>query len=405
MASRSSSRRAKRARGAAAVLAIAASCVCNAPGAALASNDTTLTAPRPFVEKGIYDRPFITRASGRTLFGGYAETAFRVAYADGAREETSFLLPRLNLFTFAPLSDRVRLAAEIEFEEGGEEVVVELAIIDVEIDEGLTFRGGVLLSPLGRFNVAHDSPANELIDRPLVSTEIIAATLSEPGMGFLGAFYPSTAARVTYEIYAVNGLNDGVLAGSADGTRIAGGKKNWEDNNARPSVVGRVAVSPAPRVEVGLSAHSGPYNTYTREGLAVDERRDVSIFAIDLESSWRRFEFLGEAARAAIDVPAPLAQIHASRQRGLYAQISARFLGGKIVALPESRFAAVVRYDAVDLDAGRAGDSTQRLTLGINMRPVSETVFKLDYQYDWQRDRFNVGAREAGVAFGVASYF
>ncbi len=405
MVSRSSSRPAEIARRAAAVVIVAASCVWSPPRAAHAASDSTSAAPRPFVEKGIYDRPFITSLPGRTLFGGYAETELRAEYADGIREEFSFSLPRFNIFTFAPISDRLRLTAELEFEEGGEEVAIELAIIDFEIDESLTFRGGVLLSPLGRFNVAHDSPANEVIDRPLVSTEIIAATLSEPGMGFLGAFYPGPAARITYEIYAVNGLNDGVLSGSTDGTRIAGGKKNFEDNNARPSVVGRVAVSPAPKIEVGLSAHSGPYNTYTRDGLAVDERRDLSIFAIDVESSWRRFEFLGEAAHAAIDVPAPLADINASRQRGVYAQLSARFLAGAIAALPESRFAAVARYDAVDLDAGRRGDSTQRLTLGVNLRPVSETVFKLDYRYNWRRDRFNFGAREAGVAFGVASYF
>src|SRR6185503_1626814 len=98
--------------------------------------------PRPFVAGGIYDRPFITRGLGRTRFGGYAETTLRFERENGVTEELSFLLPRLNLFAFAPVSERVRLAAEIEFEEGGEEVTVELAIIDLEIHDALTFRGG-----------------------------------------------------------------------------------------------------------------------------------------------------------------------------------------------------------------------------------------------------------------------
>ena len=373
----------------------------DAPAAPAQSGDAR---SRPFVANGIYDRPFMTSA-GRTRFGGYAETNFRFEREDGVTEELSFLLPRLNLFAFAPVSERVRLAAEIEFEEGGEEITIELAIIDLEIHDALTFRGGIILSPLGRFNVAHDSPANELNDRPLVSTELIGAALSEPGMGALGAFYPSSRARITYELYAVNGFDNGVLIGSEGGTRIAEGKGNFEDNNAHPSVVGRVAVSPMPALEVGMSAHAGPYNVYERDGLDVDERRDVTIAALDWSASSGRFELLGEAARTRIDVPANLSGIVASEQRGLYAEASARFLEGAIATLPSSRFAAVSRYDVVDFDEDLSGDSVQRVTTGVNFRPTSDTVFKLDYQYNWLRDRFNVEARSAGIVFGVATYF
>ena len=61
-------------------------------------------------------------------------------------------------------------------------------------------RGGMLLSPLGRFNLSHDSPLNEFTDRPLVSTEILGVALSEPGFGALGPFGLSTTGRITYEV-------------------------------------------------------------------------------------------------------------------------------------------------------------------------------------------------------------
>ena len=48
-------------------------------------------------------------------------------------------------------------------------------MIDFEVHPALNFRGGIILSPLGRFNLAHDSPANELTDRPLVSTAALSA--------------------------------------------------------------------------------------------------------------------------------------------------------------------------------------------------------------------------------------
>jgi hypothetical protein len=61
-----------------------------------------------------------------------------------------------------------------------------------------------------------------------------------------------------------------------------------------------------------------------------------------------------------------------------------------------STFTAVVRWEAVDTDTG---DKTrlangqisnqrelQRLTIGLNFRPIEDTVFKFDYQFNTQRN-------------------
>ena len=367
-----------------------------------ASDDTEI---RPFVKGGIYDKPYITQLGRGTSLGGYTEAHFRFEREEGVTEEVTFEPKRFNLFTYTPVTDRVRVASELEFEEGGEEIKIEIAVVDFEIHEALTFRGGILLSPLGQFNIAHDSPANDLTDRPLVSTEIIGTALSEAGMGFFGAFYPSVNSRLTYEIYGVNGFNDGVLIGSEDGTRIPAGKGNFEDNNQNPAVVGRVGVSPHPSVEVGVSGHTGSYNVHTLDGLEVDEKRSLIIFALDGEFRWDRFELLGEYARASVEIPDSLIGLQAENQQGLYLQGNVHFLKGLIKVLPESIFTGVVRYGRVDFDTNVDGDSQNRLTLGLNFRPTEDTVFKLDYQYNWLRDGFNLEARSAGLLFSVATYF
>ena len=68
---------------------------------------------------GIYDKPFITGIGGRLRIGGYVDAQFRHHRTLGIVEEQSFLLERMNLFTFTNISDRVRFISELEFEDGG----------------------------------------------------------------------------------------------------------------------------------------------------------------------------------------------------------------------------------------------------------------------------------------------
>src|SRR5690606_29646046 len=140
------------------------------PCASKAQQDTTRT-ERPFVRGGVYDKPFLTHLGGRTAIGGYAEAHARWEQVEGLRDEAGFEAKRFNIFTNTQVSDFVRIGAELEFEEGAREIKLEYAAIDLRIHPSLTLRGGMLLSPLGRFNLSHDSPLNAFTDRPLVSTE------------------------------------------------------------------------------------------------------------------------------------------------------------------------------------------------------------------------------------------
>lgn len=358
----------------------------------------------PVVRGGIYDKPYLQRLGGRTAIGGYADMQARYERTDGVTEETTFVAERFNLFTFSNVSDRVRVSAELEIEEMGEELHLETAIVDFEIHEALVLRGGVILSPLGRFNLAHDSPANDLVERPLVSTEILAATLSEAGMGVWGAVYPLATARVSWEAYLVNGFDERIL-GAEEGTRIAAGKGASEDANAHPSMVGRLALSPLPRLEVGFSGHRGPYNTWTLEGETIDARRDLTIAALDLEARGEDWAVVGEAARAWIDVPPGFADLLAEKQDGWYLEGRYRFASGMIPVLPESAFVAALRLERVDFDLERKGDDVRRAIAGLSFRPTADTAFKLDAVFTRTRDRFALPSSSTAVLAGVATYF
>jgi hypothetical protein len=374
-----------------------------APAAAQETRQDTTR--RPFVEGGVYDKPYLGRLLGRIAVGGYAEAHAHWRRADGVTEEAGFVAKRFNLFTSTQVSDYVRIGAELEFEEGAEEIRLEYAAIDVALHPSLALRGGMILSPLGRFNLAHDSPLNEFTDRPLVSTQLLGVALSEPGFGVLGQLGMGRSGRITYELYAVNGFDEGLLYDAEDGTRLPAGRSNLEDNNASPAFVGRVAFSPRVGWELGASAHHGAWNVFEADGSVIEERRDLTILVIDAEASLAGFELAGEAATARIQMTDDLAGINASAQRGMYVEAIRPFGRGLVRTMPGSSFAAKLRLDAVDFDTDLAGDDVAQLTLGLNFRPTPDTALKLDYLRGRARDRFHVPSDFAGLLFSIATYF
>ena len=376
--------------------------------AALAQRDTAAvrdTIERPFVRGGVYDKPYLTRLGGRTTLGGYADVQARYERVDGLRDDSGFEVTRFNLFTNARVSDFVRIGAELEIEDGGREIKLEYAAIDVRIHPSLTVRGGMLLSPLGKFNLAHDSPLNEFTDRPLVSTELLGVALSEPGLGAFGQFGVARTGRLTYELYATNGFHDGLITESEDGTRIPLGRGNFEDNNNSAAFVGRIALSPSQAYEVGISAHHGAYNVSESEGTQIDERRNLTIVVLDAEAQVFGVHLAGEAASASIDVDPELEGIYASRQRGAYAEAVRPFGRGWVRTMPSSSFAVKARFDYVDFDSDAAGQETRQVSLGLNFRPTQDTALKFDYVRGRSRDEFNTAADHAFVLFSLATYF
>ncbi len=392
-----------------AMLALAAACVSFPIAPAGAQEPDTIRqaadTARPFVRGGVYDKPYLTRLAGRTAIGGYAEAHARYERVDGVRDEAGFEAKRFNLFANTRVSDFVRLGAELEFEDGASGILLEYAAIDLRVHPSLTLRGGMLLSPLGKFNLAHDSPLNEFTDRPLVSTELIGVALSEPGFGALGQFGVGRTGRLTYELYATNGFHDGLITDSEDGTRIPLGRRNFEDNNGSPAVVGRFAWSPRTGYELGVSGHHGAYNVFEQEGVRVERRRNLTIAVLDFEAALFGVRMSGEAARAMIDVPDGLRGIYASDQRGIYLEGVRDFGRGWVPAMPQSTFAMKARLDHVDFDTDIEGTSVAQFTVGLNFRPTPDSVVKLDYVRGRGRDEFNNLAEHAFVLASLATYF
>lgn len=385
----------------------------------------------------IYARPFVV--SPKAIVGGYMD----FEYINRTGSPSKFDQHRLVPFIYADVSDRVKFAAEIEFEHGGvgDELKIEFAIIDYLVNEPINLRGGIILLPLGKFNLLHDSPLRDLTDRPLVAQRIIPTTLHQPGVGIYGTFYPTALSQINYEVYVTSGFT-GAYGGSGNpqfddstnskfgqstitqtaGLRSARSNLTDFDSNNGKAVVGRVAVSPILGVEVGLS---GLYEMYDPR-----DQRGLFIGAVDWTFQRGPFEFIGESAWAYIEdnqtniitgaaLPTPTGTgdtLFPNEMRGYYLQLNYHFLPSVLVKLapthfrPEvSTFTAVVRWDDIKLGADLSGSeaaargNAQRLTFGLNFRPSEDTVIKFDYQYEPEV----LSTRIHGEAFvaSAATYF
>ncbi|HPF35737.1 MAG TPA: hypothetical protein P5571_12700 [Candidatus Krumholzibacteria bacterium] len=370
------------------------SSLCSLAAVALASD-------RPAVPGGIDDKPYLGRGGASVVIGGYMDHEFEWLEDGGNTFDQHRFVP----FLTAHVSDRVSVSMELELEHGGNpdaggEIKLEYGVMDYRLRDGLSFRGGVILSPLGLFNLRHDSPLNDLTERPTVNRQIMPSTLSESGMGFFGTFYPSDDAVLSYEIYLVNGFDEGVLSGNDGGKKLRvrdGRGSQKSDNNENKALAGRLGWSPALGLDFGASVHTGKYDDLGEKNL--------SIVGLDGTARLGNLDLRGELGLVSADVDRTAEPALAESQRGHYLEaayhvLHDRFLAGSVVTL-------VVRHDLVDYDTDVDGDQEQGLTLGANFRPTEETAFKLDWTRTWSTAR---GATEKDdgrdrVFFSFATYF
>ena len=363
------------------------------------------------------DKPFLQKARDSVSLGGY----FDLEYRDPQNAPHEFRFHRLVPFIYADVHERVRFATEIEIEDGSD-IGVEFAHVDVLLTDEVNLRGGVILDPLGKFNLIHDSPINDLTDRPLVNRFVIPTTLRELGVGVFGDLTPQNSdCEIQYEAYLTSGFkgldSDGATTiTSASGTRSARphgtalGTSSFDDINNKFAGVGRLSISPIVGSELGISAHSGAYDE-AGDNLLTTTAVDALVTIPELD--------IGEVPIGPIEIQGEGAYSFIERNSfartsgvtddifGYYVQASYHFMPSFLVDYmpygfwPGSTFTLVGRWDHVDLD----GNRMSRATIGLNYRPIESTVIKVDFQLNDGSGAAAPSADDDAIVFSIASYF
>ena len=403
----------------------------------------------------VYAKPFVS--SPKAIVGGYMDIQYR-SQRKGVLETgdysginnnqgttNGFDQQRFVPFIYADITEHVKFASELEIEHGvrakGEsEISLEFAHMDYLVNEPFNIRAGILLIPIGKFNLLHDSPLNDLTDRPLVSQFVIPSTMSETGAGFYGTFYPGRTSKLDYEFYVTTGpcgytANGTPNVSEGSGTKNSRQRKCSEssdglDINNGKAVSGRLAYSPMLGVEVAGSSYYGNQSPTSYNPL--------SITALDWTLQKGPFELIGEAAWAyargnsraipgntigftpgalmtGLNTFNPLAA-PPQRIQGFYIQGNYHFMPSFLTALSPKRFGegstftAVVRYDRVNLNLDNRAESEgqmEQISFGLNYRPVEDAVFKISYQYLPKSFNPNTMQRihDGALVLSAATYF
>lgn len=364
-----------------------------------------------------YDRPFLLQNNSPVALGGYMEANSQYEGTDGINKGISFQFRRLTLFASSSISNNIKFLTEIEFEDGAKEINVEYAAVDIMFASLINLRAGIIMNPIGSFNQNHDGPKWDFIDRPIEPTQLLGATLSNVGVGIYGKYFSSDLV-FSYETYLTNGYDDLVIANELNRTSLAAGKVNpekfEESTSGIPTFSGKAAIKHRMYGELGISYLSGIYNSWSMEGVEVEDKRSVNVLACDVDMSLSETTKLhAEAAYVTVDVPEGYSQQFGDTQYGGFIDIVQTLFHGKIMSFTDAKVNLCVRGEYVDFNSGtfaetgsNISDDITSFTGGLSLRLTGSTTIKANYRYLITQDLLgNPPSYTTSLQIGVATYF
>lgn len=366
----------------------------------------------------IYNRPFLSIGKLPAAIGGYVEADYTYIGTDGVTDGHSFRIPRLTMFVASSIHRRIKFLSEIEFEEGGREINIEFASLDFSFHPLVNFRGGIVMNPIGAFNQNHDGPKWEFVERPIAMTQMLPATWSNVGFGFYGKQYINEWAY-GYEFYLTNGFDEAIINNPENKTFLPATKltadRFEESSNGQPLLTAKFALRRNKIGEIGISYMGGVYNKFEEDGLKLDDKRRLDVFAVDFNTVVPGIQtyIVGEWAWVHVDIADTYGQQYGDKQHGGFVDFVQPVLRRNMLGFQNAILNVACRLEYVDWNVGtfnetggNIGDNLWAVVPAISFRPTAQTVFRINYRREWQKDFLgNPPANTGGIQIGISSYF
>ncbi|GAC1378392.1 MAG: FlxA-like family protein [Aquirhabdus sp.] len=161
--------------------------------AAMPAPSTNNTAP---VLANTTTQPLTTNIVARatasdTTIGGYGEIGYNNYRKDGSRDQAD--LKRFVLFFGHRFNDQLSFNSEVEWEHAVTsatdkgETEIEQAYLNYQVRPNINIKAGLFLMPFGFINESHEPPVFYGVERNEVETRIIPSTWREGGLGVNGS--------------------------------------------------------------------------------------------------------------------------------------------------------------------------------------------------------------------------
>jgi hypothetical protein len=244
---------------------------------------------------------------------------------------------------------------------------------------------------------------------------LLPATWSTAGFGLYGKHYTENW-MFGYEVYLTGGFDDAIIDNSENRTFLPAAKENperFEEGNSL--FTGKVAVRNEKFGELGVSYMGGLYNAFEVDGLLLDQKRRLHVFAVDFNTSLPKIDtyITGEWAWIQADVPETFSQQFGNKQQGGFIDLVQPLLKKKMLGWENAVLNVALRLEYVDWNIGTFNetggnifDDIWNIMPAISFRPTSQTVLRLNYRHTEQRDLLgNPPSKTGGFIFGISTYF
>jgi hypothetical protein len=188
-----------------------------------------------------------------------------------------------------------------------------------------------------------------------------------------------------------------------------------ESNNGIPLFTGKLALRNRKIGEIGISYMGGVYNKFETDGLTLDRKRRLDVWAIDLNTTLPRINTYinAEFAVIKVNVPETFSQQYGDEQHGGFLDIVQPVYKGKLLNFNRSIINLALRLEYVDWNVGtfretkrNISDEITAIVPALSWRPSGQTVLRLNYRKEKRKDLLgNPASNTAGIQFGISTYF
>ena len=245
------------------------------------------------VYKNIADNLLVN--DNKLVIGGYGEAHFNQTLDGSVRNNGKLDVHRIVMLLGYNFNEKTQFVTELEFEHVSE-VYVEQAFLQHKINNALSFRGGLMLVPMGIINEYHEPTTFNGVERPLIDNVIAPTTWREIGFGITGNILPASLKYQAYVLTGFNGYDGAAKINGKDGFR-KGRQKGAESYISSPNLAGKIEYYGIRGLNLGLSGYFG--NTQSTLYNGVDKTNDAAMAKAD--SSVVGLSMVGLDARYSIN--------------------------------------------------------------------------------------------------------